>query len=147
MPMHNGWLPREGFTGDVVFRLVGKTALNPLFTLPFLLLARFTKRGEDTSILHPKAFSRVKTLFYLGVARWLSNYYSRGALNNWTSDRYDWDKEIVLVTGGADGIGGHIVQFLAEKGIKVVVLDLQPLTYDARKSYPVPYPPRRARRL
>ncbi len=130
--MHDGWLPREGFTADVLFRLIGQTALNPLATLPVLLLAHFTNKGENRSILHPVAFSRIKLLFYLGAARWLSKWYSRRALNNGVDDEYDWTKEIVLITGGAEGIGSHIVQLLAEKNIKVVVLDIRPLTYEAR---------------
>lgn len=140
--MRNGWLPREGFTADVVVRLIGKTALNPALTLPLLLLARFTKKGENASILHPTAYSRVKTLFYMGVARWLSNYYSNRVINNWKADKYDWSKEIVLITGGAGGIGGHVVQMLAERGVKVVVLDIQPLIFTACKPTQPPPPPK-----
>ncbi|KAI3397585.1 hypothetical protein diail_10557 [Diaporthe ilicicola] len=135
MPMHNGLLPREGFKADTVVRILGKTAFNPAFTLPLLLLARFTKKGENYSILHQKAFSRVKLLFYLGLVRWLSSWYSTGVVNNWQDDQYDWrGREVVLITGGSGGIGGHVVKFLSEKGVKVVVLDIQPLTYEARKS-------------
>ncbi|KAH8910903.1 dehydrogenase/reductase SDR family member 8 [Coniochaeta sp. PMI_546] len=131
MPLHNGLLPREGFTADVLFRLLGKTAFNPALLFPLLLLARLTKRGEDLSILHPTAYRRLKTLFYLSAARWLNAYHSRRVVNNKVSDIYTWPVEVAVVTGGSGGIGGHVAQLLAEHGLKVVVLDIQPLTYTA----------------
>jgi all-trans-retinol dehydrogenase (NAD+) len=113
--------------------------LNPAVTFPLILLARYTKKGEDLSILHETAFSRVKLLFYFGLARWVNNYLSTGVLNNWTKDEYNWDKEIVIVTGGAGGIGGSVVKLLAEKGITVVVLDVIPMTFETRKLPPQPF--------
>ncbi|KAF5568662.1 aldehyde dehydrogenase (NAD+) [Fusarium phyllophilum] len=53
------------------------------------------------------------------------------ALNHGTEAYFDWNKEIVLVTGGSGGIGGETVQQLASKGICVVVLDVLALTYKA----------------
>lgn len=55
------------------------------------------------------------------------------ALNHGTKAYFDWNKEIMLVTGGSGGIGGETVQQLASKGIRVVVLDVLPLTYKARE--------------
>jgi len=129
--MHNGWLPREGLTSDPIGRFIKKTALNPAFTIAFLLLARYTKKGSDLAILHETAYSRIRKLFFLGLARWASNYLDAGVLDNWTADTYDWNKEIVLITGGAGGIGGNVVKLLAERGIKVVVLDVIPMTFEA----------------
>ncbi|KAK7402676.1 hypothetical protein QQX98_011585 [Neonectria punicea] len=129
MPMHHGLIPREGICADVLVRLVRQTALNPAFLLPLVLLARFTKRGENLSILHPSASGRLRALFWLSVARWVNGWVSEKVRNNWVDDKYDWSKEIVLVTGGAGGIGGRIVKLLEEQGTTVVVLDVQPMSF------------------
>ncbi|EED18631.1 short-chain dehydrogenase/reductase 2, putative [Talaromyces stipitatus ATCC 10500] len=50
---------------------------------------------------------------------------SRSVLNNWTSDKYDWSREIVLVTGGCSGIGQSLAHQLANRGVKVIVADIQ----------------------
>jgi all-trans-retinol dehydrogenase (NAD+) len=151
MPIRKGWLPREGttshpfssssltphtgLTSDPLGTFIKRTALNPAFTLLFLLLARYTKRGSDLSILHSTAYSRIKTLFYFGLVRLVSGYFDQKVLDNWTSDEYDWSEkgEIILITGGAGGIGGNVVKLLAERGTRVVVLDVIPMTFEARK--------------
>jgi hypothetical protein len=135
MPLHNGFLPREGFKGDTVLKIIRNTALNPKLVLPLVLLAKYTKKGQDWAILHPTAYSRLKKFLVFGLIRWINSYFSRKVLNNWVDDKYDWSKEIVVITGGAGGIGGQVVQLLAERGIKVVVLDIQPLTYPAGKEH------------
>ncbi|KUI67843.1 Short-chain dehydrogenase/reductase family 16C member 6 [Cytospora mali] len=132
MPMHNDLIPREGFKIDVILRFFSSTVFNPAFTLPILLLANLTNKGENLSILHYSAFSCVKFLLCLGLIRWLNSWYSRGAINNWQDDQYEWQaKEVVLITGGSCGIGAHVVKLLSEMGIKVVVLDIQPLTFES----------------
>lgn len=55
-------------------------------------------------------------------------------LNNWKNDVYEWDKEIVVVTGGSDGIGAIVVGMLAQKGVKVVILDVQTPKFDREYS-------------
>lgn len=64
---------------------------------------------------------------------WINQYLSADALNHGTTADFDWDNEIVLVTGGAGGIGGEIVQQMARRPTKVVVLDVMDLTYTPSK--------------
>lgn len=77
---------------------------------------------------------KVVPLGLLWVAYQVNRYLSRQALNNGVQAAFDWQKEIVLVTGGSDGIGAATVQKLAGRGTSVIVLDIRPLTYDAREN-------------
>ncbi|MCJ1338695.1 hypothetical protein MMC09_003984 [Bachmanniomyces sp. S44760] len=134
MLVHRKWLPREGFNADLLLEFICRTALNPGLTLPLYLLLGYTSRGKNLVVDHETAFKRLKILFYLGLARYLNGILSRGALNNWKGDAYDWTKEVVVVTGGSEGIGKHLVRLLASRNIKVAVLDIQPLTYETPNS-------------
>ncbi|KAI9150873.1 Dehydrogenase RED2 [Paramyrothecium foliicola] len=67
----------------------------------------------------------------LGLAYTTSKRMSCRALNHNTKVSWDWDQEMILVTGGSGGIGGATVQKLAQRGSKIVVLDVLPLTYKA----------------
>ncbi|EEP76007.1 conserved hypothetical protein [Uncinocarpus reesii 1704] len=124
------WLPREGFNADVVSRVIKGTVLSPSLTLPLLLLARYTDKGQDYSSRRPLALRILKILVSLGLCRWLNGWVTRRALNNWVSDTYNWNAEVAVVTGGSDGIGQKIALLLAARGVKVAILDIQAPKYD-----------------
>lgn len=69
----------------------------------------------------------------LGFVYAVNKCLTQRALNYGTKASFDWKKEIILVTGGSGGIGGATVQQLASRGTKIVVVDVLPLTYKARK--------------
>ncbi|KAF1945811.1 NAD(P)-binding protein [Clathrospora elynae] len=132
MPIRSEWsLAREGVTGDTMSRLLGLTVLNPALTLPLILLVRYTAQGNILAERHASAFTHLKTLVVLGLLGTVNSWLNNAVTNNWSSDAYVWSRELVVVTGGSDGIGKTVVQLLAEKGIKVAVLDVQELTYEA----------------
>ncbi|KAH9820757.1 hypothetical protein DFH28DRAFT_884161 [Melampsora americana] len=61
--------------------------------------------------------------------RWILIISSRAWRNRtWAlwPERIDWTEQIVLITGGADGLGRVIAETLAMKHITVVVLDVKP---------------------
>lgn len=111
--------------------------------MPLFLLSRYTRKGDSLSRAHTTASKYLKTLLYLSVANRISEFFDDAVINNWTSDTYDWSKEVVVVTGGSDGIGAIVVKLLAEKGIRVAVMDVQPLQYEGVSSFhlqaPSPY--------
>ncbi|KAF2087215.1 NAD(P)-binding protein [Saccharata proteae CBS 121410] len=73
----------------------------------------------------------LKWLLALGTVGRVNGWLNGLATNSWAlkSDRskWDWQKEIAVVTGGCSGIGELVVKGLLEKGVRVAVLDVQPL--------------------
>ncbi|KAJ6202417.1 putative short-chain dehydrogenase [Bipolaris maydis] len=74
-------------------------------------------------------FRKAGYLILASLVLRFEKYLSRRAMNNGVSDTYSWEKEIVVVTGGAGGIGGELVKQLATKGTRIAVLDVLPLSY------------------
>jgi all-trans-retinol dehydrogenase (NAD+) len=110
---------------DSVLTLLNRTALNPFITVPLFLASLYTQKGREEAIRRPELAKWLKRAMVMSLISKTTDVLGTGAQNNWKNDTYDWNKEIVVVTGGSDGIGAHIVKFLAEKGITVVILDIQ----------------------
>jgi all-trans-retinol dehydrogenase (NAD+) len=120
---------RSGFTFDTILSLLKYTAFDPRKTLPLYLAALYTAKGREIAARRPNALKWLRIALGLGIANRVKNFLDSGVGNNWSNDVYNWNKEIVVVTGGSDGIGAMIVKFLAERGIKVAVLDIQDLKF------------------
>ncbi|KAK2882397.1 hypothetical protein FQN49_000400 [Arthroderma sp. PD_2] len=116
---------------DVIGRILSSTLFAPSVTIPLLLLANYTSKGKELIAERPRVFAALKSLVSIGLLGVVNSWLSRRALDNWVSDEFVWRREIALVTGGSDGIGQRIALLLARRGLKVVVLDVQPLKYQA----------------
>lgn len=99
-----------------------------------MLLAHFTNKGKEISLRNEQWLKRLRLLLWLGLLEKISAFWSVRELNNWIKDEYVWNREIIVVTGGSDGMGAIMVKLFAEKGIKVCVIDVQPLQYEGRLS-------------
>src|SRR5579871_6572874 len=119
--------------------------LNPFITGPLLLVLTSGPTVIRQSILRQLAIllneQSVKRLVVvlkwslaLGLVRKLNNWLNAVALTHWqvrpAKDKWVWDSEIAVVTGGSSGIGAETAKCLMRKGVNVAVLDIQPLPKD-----------------
>lgn len=112
------------FTGPLLWVLCGAPSS---IQLPvFRLLGRL-----GPFVFAPRAVFAVKLLFGIGILRKVNNWLNRVATNGWRvrddKARWDWSKEIAVVTGGCSGIGEVVVKGLVAREVRVVILDVQPL--------------------
>ena len=131
--MPKSLLPHEGLTLEAMLAPVRLTLLQPLFTGTILfglyrhstLAPRWLPENFSQLIQRKVAVTSLGFFFGLGLLRKASNSLSHLMLNNFKHDTtWNWAKEIVVVTGGSSGIGALAVQRFAEKGVKVIVLDI-----------------------
>ncbi|KAF7896052.1 hypothetical protein EAF00_006067 [Botryotinia globosa] len=82
--------------------------------------------------IHPYIYSTafiraLKVLLTLGIVRGINNKLSQLVLNNWKSNaKFIKSQEVVLITGGSSGIGESMTREFSSKGVKVVVMDVNP---------------------
>lgn len=126
-----------------------KPLFEPLLTGPLLYL--ITKGPDQIRIPLLVGLSKLpvnldtdkvvlvlKWLVAVGAISKVNQWLNDLALNHWRlfADKkaWKWDKELAVVTGGSSGIGKVIVEGLEKAGVKVAVIDIQPLPKDLAKS-------------
>jgi hypothetical protein len=119
--------------------LVKYTFFNPVITGPLLYI--FTAAPKDIQqpilqALEPyvsqtvlaRSVVSLKWLFALGLLPVVNNFLSELAQNHfrWKSEkhRYNWPKEVAVVTGAGSGFGRLISEGFASEGIRVMALDI-----------------------
>lgn len=130
--------------GDLLI-LLDRTVLNPLLAglsiggaLYVDPPTTYSFGGVKSHVDSSYSLSLLFKLLILATILRSNRFLSRKALNNGVSTTFDWSKEITVVTGGSSGIGAATVQRLAQKGGKVVVLDVLPLTFKPGLSHIIP---------
>ncbi|KAF8456764.1 hypothetical protein BDZ91DRAFT_777688 [Kalaharituber pfeilii] len=137
MPRSKSILPREGLHLDPILLLLRRFVINPTVLLPLVIALERIPAIKPFLLGNEKWVRRLRLLLYLGLFERVNAFLSDKALNNWTEDQWNWDEEIIVVTGGSAGIGEKIVMDLSErlkekgKKGKIAVIDIMPLGYEA----------------
>ena len=110
-------------TLDTLWLLASFTLLSPIFAIPVAFLL------PEHHLSYSIRWIYATTSIAIYAFPWLNNVlnnalWRRGAKRMLGAHKLDWSNQIVLVTGGASGIGQMLVEILAVKGVTVVVLDV-----------------------
>ncbi|KAG0223266.1 hypothetical protein BGW42_006001 [Actinomortierella wolfii] len=111
---------------DFVMRLLDTSVFH--VTFPFILspLCKFLGHGPGTFIFN-LTLAYAALLYTVRIIMALDTRYKRAGGNGGKRSKIDWGEEVVLITGGASGIGLMLAEALAIRQIEVVVLDAKPL--------------------
>ncbi|KAF3807889.1 Short-chain dehydrogenase/reductase family 16C member 6 [Colletotrichum gloeosporioides] len=138
---------REGFTVDVIAQWVRKSVLNPFLSIPIAAgLAVAAAQGHGAIGISGVKPENVRKLAYIAALASLvlstTEYLNKWSANNWVTDnKWDWDREIIVVTGGSSGIGASIIKHIFARNPKatIVVVDLAPLSWEPPKGSKLHY--------
>ncbi|KAF5009942.1 hypothetical protein F66182_15505, partial [Fusarium sp. NRRL 66182] len=124
--MPNRILPREGFTADFVGSILGRTVFSPVKTLLAILLFQYAP--PNAPYLPQKrdgGLNWLRIAFAFGLVSRVNSWPVRRAINRATSDKYDWPREIVVISGGSSGFGKQEVLMLSARAkSKIAILDV-----------------------
>ena len=69
----------------------------------------------------------LSVLLGLGIVRGVNRKLNQWAANNWKKDaKFVKSQELILLSGGTSGIGKLMAEEFARRGVKAVILDLNP---------------------
>ncbi|TFK55572.1 NAD(P)-binding protein [Heliocybe sulcata] len=119
----------DTLTIDLVVKILSHTLFGPFF-LTFIPIFYWSLGYSPTGsiIVSSTAYCAVVALFWF--VKWYSRLYANQASLFFAPPPMDWSEELVVITGGASGVGELIANTLAVKNVTVVVLDMKPIATD-----------------
>jgi len=116
----------DNFDVDLVVKVLSHTAFSPFFLFLFPVFFFFQgHKLNDTPILVTSVYLVIVSSFW--SLRWYSRLYRNQGSLLFGPGAVDWGEQIVLITGGASGVGELLANTLAVRNVTVVVLDVEPI--------------------
>ncbi|KAI0089079.1 retinal short-chain dehydrogenase/reductase [Irpex rosettiformis] len=116
----------DAFDIDLVVKVLNHTAFSPFFTSLIPVFYFFQgARWPDSILVWPTVYTIAISAFWF--LKWYSLLFRNQGSIWFGPGRFDWGEQIVVVTGGASGIGELIANTLAVRNVTVAVLDINPI--------------------
>ncbi|KAL1685740.1 hypothetical protein GGG16DRAFT_65684 [Schizophyllum commune] len=114
---------------DMVVKVLTHTAFGPFFL--FLVPVFFFFQGVplDDPLIRYSTYWFLLVCFGWFVKWWSTLHRNQGSFL-FAPPPLDWSEQVVLITGGASGIGELLANTLAVRNVAVVVLDIAPIQSD-----------------
>lgn len=111
---------------DLVVKVLTHTAFSPffLFFIPIFYIFQGAKLTDIVVVLSGGYYAAVSLFWFV---RWCSRLYRNQGSLIYGPGKFDWGEQIVVITGGASGIGELLANTLAVRNVTVVVLDVNPI--------------------
>ncbi|TFK22320.1 retinal short-chain dehydrogenase/reductase [Coprinopsis marcescibilis] len=111
---------------DLIAKVLTHTLFSPFFI--FFVPVFYVFQGHspwDPVIIGFGVYYALLSAFWF--LRWYSRLYRNQGSLILGPKRFDWGEQIVVITGGASGIGELLANTLAVRNVSVVVLDINPI--------------------
>lgn len=128
---------REGFYIDTLWQWGRSTILSPTISFAIFALLKASRyvlsAACERTVASVDLAARIfQYLTILAAGLSLNGALSTAYLNDWTDDpTWNWDQEVVVITGGSSGIGASLAKHLISTNTKttIVIVDYGPLTF------------------
>ncbi|KAF8195637.1 retinal short-chain dehydrogenase/reductase [Mycena galopus ATCC 62051] len=111
---------------DLFVKVFSHTAFSPFFVMliPTFYIFQGAKITDNIVI-----FSALYWVFVASfwAIKWISRLYSNQGNLFYAPRPLEWSEQVVVITGGASGVGELLANTLAVKSVSVVVLDVKPI--------------------
>ncbi|KAJ6515643.1 retinal short-chain dehydrogenase/reductase [Mycena sanguinolenta] len=111
---------------DLFVKVFQHTAFSPFFVMlvPTFYIFQGAKFTDNIVIFSAAYYVFVASFWAI---KWISRLYSNQGNLLYAPRPLEWSDQIVVITGGASGVGELLANTLAVKSVTVVVLDVKPI--------------------
>jgi len=110
---------------DIVVKVLRRTLLSPFFA--FFVPVLYKAQGlpwDSPIVIQTGCYFVIVSLIYIFTES--SSVWRNGFGSLLRRRKIDWEDQIVVITGGASGVGALLANTLAVRNVTVAVLDVQP---------------------